>query len=73
MLIFQVNLTGIFFVFQGIGMDACILPLRKPGLFLAQTTDFFYALVDDPYVQVKDLTLTLATAIVCYKRQLFSI
>lgn len=37
----------------GIGMDACIIPLRHGGLSLVQTTDFFYALVDDPYMQGK--------------------
>ena len=39
--------------FVGIGMDACIIPLRHGGLSLVQTTDFFYALVDDPYMQVR--------------------
>jgi len=37
----------------GIGMDASVTPLRHPGLVLAQTTDFFYPLVDDPYMQGK--------------------
>ena len=37
----------------GIGMDSCVIPLRHPGLSLVQTTDFFYPLVDDPYVQVE--------------------
>lgn len=37
---------------MGIGMDASIMPVPdKPGLSLAQTTDFFYPLVDDPYMQ----------------------
>lgn len=36
----------------GIGMDASVTPIPdKPGLSLAQTTDFFYPLVDDPYMQ----------------------
>lgn len=35
----------------GIGVDCCILPLRHPDLSLIQTTDFFYPLVEDPYVQ----------------------
>jgi len=35
----------------GIGMDCCITPLRHGGLSLVQTTDFFYPLVDDPYMQ----------------------
>ncbi|CAL8132507.1 unnamed protein product [Orchesella dallaii] len=34
-------------------MDASVTPLRHSGLFLCQTTDFFYPLVDDPYVQGK--------------------
>ena len=33
-------------------MDASITPLRHGGLSLAQTTDFFYPLVDDPYMMV---------------------
>ncbi len=36
----------------GIGMDTCIIPLRHGNLHLVQTTDFFYPLVDDPYVMV---------------------
>jgi len=36
----------------GIGMDASVTPIPdKPGVSLAQTTDFFYPLVDDPYMQ----------------------
>ena len=35
----------------GIGMDASVTPLRHGGLSLVQTTDFFYPLVDDPYMQ----------------------
>uniref|UniRef100_A0A915PR72 Selenide, water dikinase n=1 Tax=Setaria digitata TaxID=48799 RepID=A0A915PR72_9BILA len=34
----------------GIGLDSCVVPLRHQGLFLIQTTDFFYPLVDDPYL-----------------------
>uniref|UniRef100_A0A2P2I4T8 Selenide, water dikinase-like n=1 Tax=Hirondellea gigas TaxID=1518452 RepID=A0A2P2I4T8_9CRUS len=37
----------------GIGMDACVTPLRHGGLSMVQTTDFFYPLVDDPYMQGK--------------------
>lgn len=37
----------------GIGMDASITPLRHGGLSLVQTTDFFYAMVEDPYMQGK--------------------
>lgn len=36
----------------GIGMDSSITPLRHGGLSLVQTTDYFYPLVDDPYMQV---------------------
>ncbi len=35
----------------GIGMDSSITPLRQGGLSLVQTTDFFYPLVEDPYMQ----------------------
>ena len=38
---------------MGIGLDSCVLPTRHKGLKLIQTTDFFYPLVDDPYVQGK--------------------
>jgi len=34
-------------------MDASVTPLRHGGLSLVQTTDFFYPLVDDPYMQGK--------------------
>jgi len=37
----------------GIGMDACITPIRHGGLSLVQSTSFFYVLVDDPYMMVK--------------------
>jgi len=32
-------------------MDCSIVPLKKNGLSMISTTDFFYPLVDDPYVQ----------------------
>jgi len=36
----------------GIGMDASVTPIPDmPDTALAQTTDFFYPLVDDPYMQ----------------------
>jgi hypothetical protein len=39
----------------GIGMDASVTKiLRDPSLCLVQTTDFFYPLVDDPYLQGKE-------------------
>lgn len=34
----------------GIGLDCSVTPLRHGGLCLVQTTDFFYPLVDDPYM-----------------------
>ena len=41
------------YCFTGIGMDSSITPLRHGGLSLVQTTDFFYPLVEDPYMQGK--------------------
>jgi selenide,water dikinase len=32
-------------------MDCSVVPLRKPGLFMISTTDFFYPSVDDPFFQ----------------------
>ena len=40
-------------VLTGIGMDCSITPTRHHNLSLVQTTDFFYPLVDDPYVMGK--------------------
>uniref|UniRef100_H2YQM1 selenide, water dikinase n=1 Tax=Ciona savignyi TaxID=51511 RepID=H2YQM1_CIOSA len=37
----------------GIGLDCCVIPLRFGGLSLLQTTDFFYPLIDDPYMMGK--------------------
>jgi len=50
-------------------MDASVTPIRHGGLCLVQTTDFFYPLVDDPYMQgklilrnrLRDLTFVLST------------
>lgn len=39
-------------LFPGVGMDSCVIPLRHGGLSLVQTTDFFYPLVEDPYMMV---------------------
>jgi len=36
-----------------IGMDCSIVPLKKNGLSIISTTDFFFPLVDDPYIQGK--------------------
>lgn len=35
----------------GIGVDCCITPIRHGSYSLVQTTDFFYPLVEDPYMQ----------------------
>jgi len=32
-------------------MDCAVQPLRQKGLFMISTTDYFYPLIDDPYVQ----------------------
>jgi len=37
----------------GIGLDSCVIPLRFDGLSLVQTTDFFYPLIDDPFMMGK--------------------
>lgn len=34
-------------------MDCSVTPIRHGNLYLVQTTDFFYPLVDDPYVMGK--------------------
>jgi len=34
-------------------MDCSIVPLRHKGLFTVSTTDFFFPLIEDPYVQGK--------------------
>lgn len=34
-------------------MDSCIVPTRHKDISLVQTTDFFYPLVEDPYMQGK--------------------
>lgn len=36
-------------------MDASVMPLKHGGLCLVQTTDFFYPIVDDPYMQGSNL------------------
>ncbi|XP_050089134.1 inactive selenide, water dikinase-like protein [Anopheles aquasalis] len=37
----------------GIGLDCSVIPLRHGGLCMVQTTDFFYPIVDDPYMMGK--------------------
>lgn len=34
-------------------MDCSIVPLKQKGLFMISTTDYFYPLVDDPFIQGK--------------------
>ena len=38
---------------NGTGLDCSVIPLRHGGLSLVQTTDFFYPIVDDPYMMGK--------------------
>uniref|UniRef100_A0A914DQX9 Selenide, water dikinase n=1 Tax=Acrobeloides nanus TaxID=290746 RepID=A0A914DQX9_9BILA len=33
-----------------IGLDSCVIPSKHKGVSLVQTTDFFYPLVDDPFL-----------------------
>ncbi|KJE88754.1 selenophosphate synthetase [Capsaspora owczarzaki ATCC 30864] len=33
----------------GVGLDSCVTETRHPGLYLVQTTDFFFPLIEDPY------------------------
>ncbi|CAD6208921.1 GSCOCG00010734001-RA-CDS [Cotesia congregata] len=47
--------TWLFHVLVRIGMDSSVTPLRHSGLSLVQTTDFFYPLVDDPYMMGKSI------------------
>eukprot|EP00127_Corallochytrium_limacisporum_P000482 Clim_evm11s14 gene=Clim_evmTU11s14 len=37
----------------GVGLDSCVIPTRHRGIDLVQSTDFFYPLVEDPYLQGK--------------------
>jgi len=42
-----------FFVLSlGIGMDSCVIPLKQKDQYLIQTTDFFFPLIEDPYLMV---------------------
>ena len=36
----------------GIGLDSCVIPTRHEGISLVETTDFFYPLINDPYMMV---------------------
>ena len=40
-------------VILGVGLDSCMIATRHKGINIVQTTDFFYPLVDDPYMQGK--------------------
>lgn len=42
-------------------MDSSVTPVRHGGLSLVQTTDFFYPLVDDPYMMGKKGGVELIT------------
>jgi len=33
----------------GIGLDACVQPIPDTNVYLVQTTDYFYPLINDPY------------------------
>ncbi|XP_014254337.1 selenide, water dikinase-like [Cimex lectularius] len=37
----------------GIGLDSAMIPIKNGSLFLIQTTDFLYPLIDDPYIMGK--------------------
>jgi len=37
----------------GIGLDSCLLPTRFDNISILQTVDFFYPLIDDPYLMGK--------------------
>lgn len=55
------------FIFEGIGMDTCVIPLRHGGLSLVQTTDYIYPIVDDPYMMVcVSISFLLALMWCCY-------
>lgn len=57
-------------IFIGIGLDSCVLPLRHGEFFLVQSTDFFYPLVDDPYVMVNiSLKKTFLSNLLDYFRE----
>lgn len=47
-------------LYEGIGMDTCVIPLRHGGLSLVQTTDYIYPIVDDPYMMVRTFPSSLA-------------
>jgi len=44
--------TIMMYLLAGIGLDSSVVPLRHDSLSLIQTTDFFYPLVDNPYIMV---------------------
>ena len=53
----------------GIGLDSCVLPLRHGEYLLVQSTDFFYPLVDDPYVMVSPSLNHSLIIVFCYTRE----
>jgi len=40
------------YLLAGIGLDSSVVPVHHGSLSLIQTTDFFYPLVDNPYIMV---------------------
>uniref|UniRef100_A0A915J2P7 Selenide, water dikinase n=1 Tax=Romanomermis culicivorax TaxID=13658 RepID=A0A915J2P7_ROMCU len=34
----------------GVGLDSCVIPVRNGESYLIQTTDFFFPLIEDPYM-----------------------
>lgn len=49
-------------------MDSSVTPVRHGGLSLVQTTDFFYPLVDDPYMMGKKVCGKPKREFVKYRR-----
>ena len=43
----------------GIGLDSCLIPTRHKGISLIETTDFFYPLINDPYLMVCNFYICL--------------
>jgi hypothetical protein len=49
----------------GIGMDCSIRPTRFKDIFCVSTIDFFYPLVEDPYLQVSGDAFSFRFLFVC--------
>lgn len=54
-ILIQIYLLICILSFVGVGMDACITPIRHGGLSQVQSTSVFYVLIDDPYMMVSDV------------------